>query len=326
MQIPADKIELVVDAAFSGKRLDIFLAASEPRISRSAFQRLIRSGCVAIDGTVCRDPKRKVATGEHTSAAIGSVAEKTTPPSPENIPLDILFEDEELLVLNKAPGIVVHPGDGVSSGTLVNALLGYFADSSNVDFPNGFEDASRPGIVHRLDKDTSGCLVVAKNSESLRFLQNTFKNRKVDKTYAAVAVGKMAGQCMLRDYIGRHPVNRKKMAVLMDGGKRAVTRYEVVSLGSANGVPLSLLKIDIETGRTHQIRVQLSAVGHPVAGDALYGGARRVTEAKRQKLHSLRIAFPHPKDSRRMVFEAPLPEDMRFFVNEFFPSGTAELL
>jgi 23S rRNA pseudouridine1911/1915/1917 synthase len=176
-----------------------------------------------------------------------------------------------------------------------------------------------------LDRDTSGCLLVAKTRRALDFLQRSFKERSVDKTYVAVVVGEVTGKGVLTDYIGRHPVNRKKMAVLDEGGKRAVTRYETLSTGSVRGIPLSLLKIDIETGRTHQIRVQMSSFGHPVAGDATYGGSR-IVEAGRQLLHARRITFPHPKDSKRMTLEAPPPSDIRCFLDDCFPPDASALV
>ncbi|NOY74558.1 MAG: RluA family pseudouridine synthase [Kiritimatiellaeota bacterium] len=313
----SETFKFVVDESFGGTRLDSFLASTEPRISRTSFKKLIKNGNVSLDGVLCSDPGRKVAVATRVAVEFSFSDSGNAVPSPEKLPLEIIFEDEYLLVLNKKAGMVVHPGDGTPSGTVVNALLWYFKDSDSF---RGFDDSIRPGIAHRLDKDTSGCLVVAKTPDALNALQNSFKKRLVDKTYLAVVLGTMTGKGELTNYIARHPVNRKKMAVSDDAGKKAVSRYETLAVGDAGGVPVSLLKFDIETGRTHQIRVQTSAVGHPVAGDALYGGARKI-DAERQMLHAWHITFPHPETSEKMTFEASLPQDIRSFIDKRFPLG-----
>lgn len=310
----SDIIKFKVDHCFVGERLDRFLGSMKSRISRTVFQKLIKAGNVAINGEICLDPKRKMSKEDDVTVDLPPPAEKNPIPLSEEIPLDILFEDDTLLVLNKQPGLVIHPGDGTPSGTAVNALLWYFADS---DFSTGFDDPNRPGIVHRLDKDTSGCLVVAKTQSALTALKRSFKERTVEKTYLAVVQGEMEGKGVLTDNLGRHPVNRKKMAVLNEGGKRAVTRYYTLSRGEVDGIPVSLLKVDIETGRTHQIRVQMSAVGHAIVGDAVYG-RNRVAGVERQLLHAWRLTVPHPKNSEILRFEAPLPPDMRGFIESNF--------
>ena len=314
LQTLGDIVRLMVENDYVGERLDRFLASMQSRISRTVFQKLIKAGNVTINGAPCLDPRHKILKNDKVTVSLPPPVEKNSPPLPEEIPLEILFEDDALLVLNKQPGLVIHPGDGTPSGTMVNALLWYFADS---DFSTRFDDATRPGIVHRLDKDTSGCIVVAKTQSALDSLKYSFKKRSVDKTYLAVVVGKMEGKGMLTNNLGRHPVNRKKMAVLNEGGKRAITRYETLSTGIIDGKAISLLKVDIETGRTHQIRVQMSAIGHAVVGDAIYG-RNRIIGIERQLLHAWRMTIPHPGTSERMSFEAPFPPDMRSFVESNF--------
>ena len=312
----SSSLALLADSASQEIRLDQFLARSVPRISRGRFQKAIKTGTVTINGIVCANPRRILRVGDEIRVDIEVFDEpKISPPLPEHIPLDIIFEDEDMLALNKAPEMIVHPADGAPDGTVVNALLGYFGES--VKFAESFEDLTRPGIVHRLDKDTSGCLVIAKNQTALDALKLSFKNREVSKTYLAVLAGNLTGKGVLRDYIGRHPVNRKKMALLNEGGKLAVSHYEVMSTGDSNGVPVSLARIDIETGRTHQIRVQMAAAGHPVVGDAVYGGARaNALGAARQLLHAHRIVLKHPRSLRTMLLEAPLPKDFQVFLDK----------
>ncbi len=228
-------------------------------------------------------------------------------PAAEAIPLEIVFEDEHLLVLDKPAGLVVHPGAGRASGTLVNALLHRVKDLSGVG------GVLRPGIVHRLDRGTSGLLVVAKDDASHRALAAQFASRAVEKEYLALVLGVPAPrQGEIDKPIGRHPVQRKRMAV-RSGGREARSSYRV--LEAFDGA--ALLRVTIHTGRTHQIRVHLAAIGHPVAGDAIYGGGRRPPAAAaalalldRPALHAARLAVDHPADGRRLRFESPLPPDI----------------
>lgn len=298
---------IIPDDAQPGMRIDRFLTKAFPEFSRSFFQRLIKNGSVLYDGEAC-----------NCSDAIrhGSVLEVDMAPSalqelaPQDIALDILYEDEYLIVLNKQAGIVVHPGNGNQDGTLVNAML-HHCDSE--EFEEMVDDERRPGIVHRLDKDTSGALIIAKTAEVRDKLQEAFSSRTVKKTYLALLIGEMQeSQGTISLPMGRHPYNPLKNTVLSTGGREAITEYKTV--GSAIGnhnVKVSLVKIRLHTGRTHQIRVHFSHFGHPVLGDQLYGGqpSRMPYPAERQLLHAWRIAFKHPVTGKAMKIQAPLPED-----------------
>jgi 23S rRNA pseudouridine1911/1915/1917 synthase len=223
---------------------------------------------------------------------------------PEPIPLLVLYEDPSIIVIDKPAGMVVHPAPGNPSGTLVNALLHHCNDLS------GINGALRPGIVHRLDKETSGVMVVAKNDESYRHLTRQFKNRTVEKVYLAIAYGNIKqNEGQIDSAIGRHPDQRKKMSTKTKKGRVALTRWKVLErLG-----PFTLLEIHPQTGRTHQIRVHLSSIGHPILGDPLYGKKGTVEMMKkmgRQALHAHRLGFTHPRTGERIQFVAPIPEDM----------------
>ncbi len=220
----------------------------------------------------------------------------------------MLYEDDSLLAINKDPGMVVHPAVGNWTGTLVNALLGRgtgeFSDM----------DPLRPGIVHRLDKDTSGCLVVAKTPQALTRLADAFAERKTSKTYLAIVWGHPVpeeGEILTR--IDRHPVDRKRRTVVTKGGKEARSVYKVVRKGYIGGIPASLVEVRIFTGRTHQIRVHMSHIGHPLAGDEMYGGAKRLP-APRQMLHAWKLNLPHPQTGELLSLEAPPPEDFTAFL------------
>ena len=225
------------------------------------------------------------------------------------IDFDILFEDEEVLVIDKPAGLVVHPADGHHSDTLVNGLLYRYKSLPG-------KETGRPGIVHRLDKDTSGVMVVAKTKKALTALSESFKKRTVAKTYHAILLrnpGKLQGT--LTAAIGRHPVNRKKMAVRSNAGRYAVTHWKVLT----NWPGFSFVEVGLETGRTHQIRVHMASLGAPVAGDELYGGRIRDgfdPPVKRQLLHASTLCFPHPVSEQNMQFTAPLPEDMRRVIHQ----------
>lgn len=288
--------------AGSPVRLDTWLGERLPEHSRSQWQAQIKAGRVRVNG----EPKKP-----HYLLKAGDAVEVERPAPrsveivPEDIPLDILFEDADLLVVNKPAGLVVHPAPGHDSGTLVNALLHHCRDLE------GIGGEKRPGLVHRLDKDTTGALVVAKTEKAMASLARQFKSRRVRKDYAALVWGRpepAAGT--IRTLVGRNPHDRKKMSARPASGREAVTHYETAkSLG-----PVSLLRVRIETGRTHQIRVHLAHVGHPVVGDRQYGRARDTelpAPAARQMLHAERLAFRHPRTNEPMEFTAPLPEDMR---------------
>ncbi len=298
-------LNLTVPEQFAGMRLDQCLAKLHPESSRSRLQSLIRKGSVTLNGTVCDSPKYSVAADDHIVLVLPAEPE-ALPAKAEQIDLDIMYEDDFMFVINKPAGMVVHPAAGNWSGTLVNALLGRDPDMAE-DFENA--DPARPGIVHRLDKDTSGCLVVAKTPDALFRLSEAFSTRQVSKTYAAILYGHFAAQTgELHNLIGRHPADRKKMAVVKSGGREAVTRFRITKTGTVNGIKASFAEIRIFTGRTHQIRVHMASLGHPVAGDAVYGGARKLP-APRQMLHAWKLSIPHPKTGEMISFEAPFPED-----------------
>jgi 23S rRNA pseudouridine1911/1915/1917 synthase len=290
-----------------GMRLDAFLAREQPGPSRSRWQELIRQRKVQLDGTDTLRPNLRLRGGEQLTWQLPE--EEPQRPQPEAIPLAVLYEDDALLAVNKPPGLVVHPGAGHPAGTLVNALLQHDPAISAAG------DPARPGIVHRLDKDTSGVILAAKTDAALRHLQAQFKNRTVHKLYQAVVCGHPhPAQGRIETALGRHPLNRKKMAVLTDGGKAALTDYETLEPFQN----CALLACRIGTGRTHQIRVHLSQIGHPVVGDSVYGGRRRLrlpAPADRQMLHARRIELRHPASQQPLVIEAPLFEDMENLID-----------
>ena len=296
-------IELTVPNERAGWRLDRFLALALPQFSRSRLQALIRAGDVHLQGQAAR-------TRETVHA--GDVVRLTEPPvqeieaQAEKIPLDLLFEDDDLLVLNKPAGLVVHPGAGNQKHTLVNALLHHCISLS------GIGGKQRPGIVHRLDKETSGCLVVAKNDAAHQHLSRQFAEREVKKIYLALVTGTLKRPRGTIDAaIGRNPVQRKKMAVDLTKGRIARTDYRVLEAGRG----VSLVECAIHSGRTHQIRVHLHHLGHPVIGDSLYG--KRVA-APRQMLHAWKLGFTHPRTNERLFFEAPVPADFRAALDSAF--------
>ena len=289
-------LELTADRG--GERLDTFIARRCPELSRSHARRLIDEGLVSVNG-------RKVKPSERVTAGL-SVSVTIPPPEtitlvPEAIPLTIIYQDGDIIVLDKPAGLTVHPAPGHPSGTLVNALLAACPDL------RGIAGTLRPGIVHRLDKDTSGLMVVAKNDRAQRALQRQLKDRDVRKTYLALVRGVPAPrEGTIAAPIGRHPKNRKKMAVVADG-REATTRYRVRE--EIAGGQYSLLEVEPVTGRTHQIRVHLAAVGHPVVGDATYG--RPSAAVGRQFLHAHKLAFAMPLGGRTVEFVSPLPADLR---------------
>jgi 23S rRNA pseudouridine1911/1915/1917 synthase len=290
---------LSVDAG--GQRLDVFLAAALPEVSRSHWKGLIQDGSVQVNGVACK-PNHKLRTGDEVCWAIPD--EAPAEPLPEDIPLNILFEDDAVLVLNKPPGLVVHPAVGNESGTLVNALL--FHDPI-------FQSVERAGIVHRLDKDTSGVMVVAKSDSAMAELQRQFKARETEKEYLALVWGHPSPSGRTETLIGRHPKHRQKMAVLEEGGREAVSNFQTLEKFDE----ASLVQVGIETGRTHQIRVHMAHLGHSVVGDAVYGRARKNRQpvtAGRQMLHAAKLGFTHPDTGKRLSFEAPLFDDMRRFL------------
>ncbi|HSI15377.1 MAG TPA: RluA family pseudouridine synthase [Chthoniobacter sp.] len=287
--------EFRVEAAAAGARLDQFLAGVAAGLSRARIQDLIKEGHVTLNGGVAKASARLRAGDVLTLNEPPAVPTETVA---ENISLDVLFEDDDLIVLNKPAGLVVHPAAGNWSGTVVNALLHHCQTLS------GIGGEQRPGIVHRLDKDTSGCLVVAKNDVAHQSLAKQFAGREVTKIYLALVVGKfkrLSG--MIEAPIGRHPVQRKKMTVVTgDRGRASKTGYRVL-----RELPMgTLVECTLHTGRTHQIRVHLKHLGHPLLGDEVYG---RRGSFVRQMLHAWKLGFVHPRSGKHLNFESPIPPD-----------------
>ena len=288
------------------QRLDKVLQERYPDFSRSRIEGLIKAGFVTVNGAVAEKAGQKVAETDEIGVEIPPPV--PAEPQPEDIPLTVVFEDEHMLVVDKAPGMVVHPAPGHFTGTLVNALLHRCPDLS------GIGGVARPGIVHRLDQDTSGLLVVAKTQAAMDGLTRAFASHKsLTKTYLAVCHGRPrldAGR--IENLIGRHPVDRKRMAIVEKNGKLAITNWKVLGPGRAG---TSLVECVIETGRTHQIRVHMASLGCPVIGDRVYGkGAldRKLEPVpERQMLHAWRLKLWHPVFGVEMSLEAPIPPDMK---------------
>lgn len=297
-----EQLQLEYDG--QGGRLDAWLAANIESISRSRLQALMSEGAITANG-IALTTKSKLSQGDKILVNLPD----PTPaePIPEDIPLDILYEDDSIIVINKAAGMVVHPAPGHENETLVNALLYHCTDLKGVG------GVARPGIVHRLDMDTTGILVVAKDEESLNNLSNQFQTRTTEKTYLALVHGQVAAISGTIDgKIGRHPTDRKKMAFNPPkGGKDALTHWKVEKRFDKT----TLLRVKIETGRTHQIRVHLSHNKMPIVGDQIYGNRQLDHKIKncptRQMLHAAEFSFNHPKTGKRMTLNAPLPSDFQ---------------
>jgi 23S rRNA pseudouridine1911/1915/1917 synthase len=304
--MPARTENFIVDKSLPNERLDKFLCEKFPAASRGTLQRLIEEGHIRVNGEIVK-PTHHPHTGEKIE--IHWPDAKPAKAQPEKIPLDILFEDKTLLVVNKAAGLVVHPAAGHEEHTLVNALLHHCKGSLS-----GIGGVARPGIVHRLDKETSGCLVVAKNDETHLALSEQFAAREVHKIYHALVCGepgRATGE--IHAAIARHPTHRKRMAVRDDSeGRAAHTSYKILERLYA----ATLMEAQIHTGRTHQVRVHFQFIGHPLVGDDTYGARQnaRLKEltnyaAPRVMLHAKELSFIHPRRKKLMTFEAPLPED-----------------
>ena len=315
MDTPRIPFAFTVPSSQAGKRLDVVLSDHLEDCSRSYAAQIIQQGHVTVNLTRCK-PSYRVRMEDEIAGQLPEPVLSEYEPEP--IPLNIIFEDTDLMLINKPAGLVVHPAPGHETGTLVNGLLYHCPDLA------AFRGEIRPGIVHRLDKDTSGIMVVAKNPQIHERLADQFKNRQVRKTYLAVVRGAMkmpAGEIHLP--IGRHPTARKQMSTRSARPRTAATHYRVREI--FNGA--SLLELDLKTGRTHQIRVHCAALHHPVLGDAVYGGrhhagVRRgtrigdpaVAKVYRQMLHAWRLAFFHPADGRWRSYEAPVPDDMQALI------------
>jgi len=300
--------KLTVETSLPGERLDVFLREKFPAASRGTMQRLIEQGHVRVNGKTIK-PTHTPRAGEEIQIVWPDA--RPAEAQPEDIPLDILFEDKSLLVVNKPAGLVVHPAAGHEEHTLVNALLHHCQGSLS-----GIGGVARPGIVHRLDKETSGCLVVAKNDETHLALSQQFAGRTVEKLYDALVIGVLARDAgEIHAAIARHPMHRKRMTVHDDGdGRAAHTSYRVIE----RFAHATHAEAEIHTGRTHQIRVHFQHLGHPLVGDETYGAKPNIRfleltgyTAPRVLLHARKLAFVHPRTGKRLEFEAPLPADFK---------------
>lgn len=302
-------ITFQVEAVDSLKRLDVFLSEKAGQFSRSQMKRLIEKGKVQVGGKAAKAGMR-LRKGDLVTLVLSEPQSPKTKPEP--IPLKILYEDPHLIVIDKAPGMVVHPAAGNFSGTLVNALLHHCSDLS------GIGGVLRPGIVHRLDKDTSGVLVVAKDDLTHKGLSQQFKAHETVRRYVGIVFGQIPRTGQIESTVGRHPIHRKKMSTQSRKGKKARTHWKVLE----NYKSFTLAEFRLETGRTHQIRVHLSSVGHPILGDPLYGGRKRLgsiepmllreglQRLRRQALHAAFLGFIHPISGAYKGFSAPIPDDI----------------
>ena len=307
-----------IQTEHKGKRLDQFLMSATEGVSRTYLQKLIRDGAVTVNDKISKQPSYALRSGDHVCLSLPNSRPLETL-QPENIPLDILYDDSHLIVLNKPAGMLVHPASGVNSGTLVNALLAHCTDLS------GIGGVQRPGIVHRLDKDTSGILVVAKTDVVHRELSGQFEKHTITRQYVAIVCGVPTEVTGTIDaQIARSRRDRRRMTTVKNNGRRAVTHYQVLEIYHK----FSLVQLTLETGRLHQIRVHLQHIGHPVAGDPIYGGEQRalndantlpvkhaLIHLKRQALHARTLQFEHPVTHERLIFSAPKPSDIQRLVD-----------
>jgi len=287
--------EAVFNEADFGKRLDAALAEHFPDLSRSRIQSILENGGVRPEGVT---KNTRVKPGGRVVLTVNERVPLTA--APEDIKINVVYEDEDVIVVDKERGMVVHPAKGNTNGTLVNALLWHCAELG----PDGF----RPGIVHRIDKNTSGLLVVTKNDEAHAALAGQFADHSITRRYQAIVIGGFREETGSVDApLGRDPKNRLKQAVLPSGGKRSVTRWRVIEQLTDRSASYTLLELSLETGRTHQIRAHMASIGHPVLGDDLYGSARGPAAREGQYLHAGVLGFEHPSSGDRMLFESPLP-------------------
>ncbi|MDO5351453.1 MAG: 23S rRNA pseudouridine(1911/1915/1917) synthase RluD [Succinatimonas sp.] len=304
----SDKITYIVSDELHGKRLDAVIASLDNENSRSTLQTFIEQGLVSVDGEVKKKGNFKVSSGQIIE--ICPPEPESLDAKPQDLPLDVIYEDDDLLVINKPAGVVVHPGAGCKDGTVMNAMLFHYPQTSTLP---------RAGIVHRLDKDTSGLMVIAKTNVAQKRLVRAIAKHDVVREYEAVAWGLISSGGTVESDIARDPYNRVKMAVVPDGmGREAITHYRVKEQYRAH----TLLRLRLETGRTHQIRVHMASIDHPLLGDPVYGGRLRILKGssealtaelrkfRRQALHAAHIEFVHPVTKEYMGFDAPIPADM----------------
>jgi 23S rRNA pseudouridine1911/1915/1917 synthase len=309
------KITLTVNQKHVGKRLDIFIAHYEPHISRNRIQTMIKDGRALVNGRA-EKPGYKVKLGETLTFDLPE--KKVFEVLPEPIPLCVIYEDPHIVVLNKPPGLVVHPAPGNYTGTLVNALLYHYGSLPSSGPGTGGSERERAGIIHRLDKDTSGVMVVARTQEALRSLSAQFKNRTVKKHYLALVVGVIKkGSGIIEAGLGRHVKERKKISVYTHKAREAVTLFTVKERFRR----ATLISVEIKTGRTHQIRVHMAHIGHPILGDIVYGGAKAAkfndSLVARQMLHAESLSILHPETGHPMTFTTPPPSDMVKIIEKF---------
>ena len=302
---------LTVSPEDAGVRIDKYLAEQLPDITRSYLQKLLKDGSVQMNGKPVK---------ASTKTAVGAVIALTIPEPeepeilPENIPLDILYEDSDVILINKPKDMVVHPAAGHYTGTLVNALMYHCKGDLS-----GINGVLRPGIVHRIDKDTTGVLIVCKNDRAHNALAEQLKEHSITRKYRAIVCGNLKEDEGTVDApLGRHPQDRKKMAIVRSGGKRAVTHYRVLErFGN-----YTYIECRLETGRTHQIRVHMASLGHPLLGDGIYGRAKSPFKLEGQTLHAMVLGFIHPTTGEYMEFEAPLPEYFEKLLEKLRKSGS----
>lgn len=291
-------ITLTTDSNDAGSRLDAYLAAHVDGLSRSAAARLLAEGCVLLDGAPAGKSTR-LCGGETVSLAVPEAAE--TAVEPQDIPLDVVYEDEDVIVVNKPAGLVVHPAPGHPDGTLVNALLHHCGDSLS-----GIGGEKRPGIVHRIDRDTSGLIIAAKNDAAHLALSAQLSDHTLARTYECLVTGTLRQDSGTVDApVGRHPTDRKRMAVTERSSRRAVTHWEVI----ARYKGVTHVRCRLETGRTHQIRVHMAYLGHPLLGDTVYGSHKPVPGLTGQCLHAVGLRFIHPRTGEAVTLSCPLPAE-----------------
>lgn len=294
-------LEFSVDGSENGIRIDRYLSEKNAELSRSYLQKLLKEQGITVNGREVK-ANYKVQAGDEIRISLPDLSEPDI--LPEDIPLDILYEDEDVMVVNKPKGMVVHPSAGHTSGTLVNAIL--FHCQGNLSGING---VMRPGIVHRIDKDTTGALLICKNDVAHRDLAEQLKEHSIKRRYRAIVSGNLKDdEGTVEGPIGRHPVDRKKMAINYKNGKEAITHYKVLErFGNA-----TYIECRLETGRTHQIRVHMTSIGHPLLGDEVYGSGKNPYHLQGQALHAMALGFVHPRTGEYLEFTAPLPE---YFTN-----------
>ena len=311
------KLTFELDGEGLPVRLDVFIRHEVAGLSRTEVQRLIRSGAARVNGRTTVSPSVKVNAGDRVEFDAPGPTEADAPPIPQNLDFGVVYEDEHVIVVDKPAGMAVHSGAGRADGTLVNGLLARYPELSEL------EPSERPGIVHRLDADTSGLMVVGRTAESASALSAAIKEREVDRRYVAMVVGKLPpGPGVIDRHMGRHPTIRTQQAVLPDG-RPARTRFAYQSGHFAFGKNLSMVNLKLETGRTHQIRVHMQAIGYPILGDPIYGILIPEIPIRRQFLHANQLGFRHPVTGEDLLLSSPLPPDLARALASIGPPSSA---